>query len=69
MDGYSPGGHRAARSALETLSEQCCQQTDRQLAWLKTQIQTAAPQALTVPADPQAHLAASLPTPTPKPPS
>ncbi len=47
--------------ALETLSEECCQETDRQLSWLKTQIQTAAPQALTVPADPPSKLAASMP--------
>jgi hypothetical protein len=47
--------------ALETLSEDCCEQTDRQLSWLKTHIQTAAPQALTVPPGKPAQLAASLP--------
>jgi hypothetical protein len=46
---------------METASEECCEQTDRQLSWLKTHIQTAAPQALTVPSEKRSELAASLP--------
>ena len=46
---------------LELLTTQFCEETDRQLSWLKTEIKTTAPQALTVPAEKTSQVAASLP--------
>ncbi|MEO8285366.1 MAG: HPP family protein [Chloroflexota bacterium] len=53
--------------ALETTADECCTHADRQLAWLRTEIKSAAPQALVVPADKPTNIAASMPkaqTPT-----
>ncbi|MEA2574680.1 MAG: hypothetical protein QOH93_1978 [Chloroflexia bacterium] len=61
------GSMAAHDKQLETVSEQACEETDRQISWLKTQVKTRAPQALTVPAEKGSELAASLPkrqTPT-----
>jgi hypothetical protein len=46
---------------LATVADEVGRETDRQLAWIESQLKEAAPQTLAVPADPAPELAASLP--------
>ena len=46
---------------LDTTSERACEETDRQLSWIKTEIKVAASQALVVDAEKGSEVAASLP--------
>src|SRR3954447_26034468 len=47
--------------ALATVAEEACKQGDRQVSWLRTELKTAAPQALTVDPEKPSSIAASLP--------
>lgn len=47
--------------ALDTLAEQCCAHTERQILWLNTNIKITSPQALLTAPDKRSEAAASVP--------
>ncbi|MFL5681435.1 MAG: HPP family protein [Chloroflexota bacterium] len=48
-------------AGLQSLAVDAGEQTDRQIAYLRTRLMTSAPHALTVPVDPMAEVASSIP--------
>src|SRR5215212_2807334 len=60
-DSIHQGAMAISDKQLETVAEKACEETDRQVTWLKTQVKTSAPQSLTVDAEKTSEILASLP--------